>query len=829
MQRRDFLKLSSAASAVSCLTACAGTSSSPVIPEQASAEQHYWSACLCNCGSNCPLKVITVDGKITRIEAESYGQDSFDSPHIKPCLRGHANRARVYNPDRLLYPMKRIAGSKRGEGKFERISWEQAINEIGGTLKQTYQQHGPRAVYLNRGSGAFYDINGQKAWERLLNCMGGGLKHYGSYSSSMVQAVMPYVFGSRKASTPREMQYSDLLVFFGYNPMETRMSGSGEGYEVQTITQDKKVIHIDCRYSDTAMGRESEYHPCRPGTDAALCEGLAHVLITEDLVDHQFLAEKCYGFKAEPAIVDARDNSKMLPPLPYEESYEAHILGVKDGIAKTPEWAAAICGIPADNIRNLARQIGTAKAPYIACGLGLQRHINGEDNIRAIMTLAMLVGAVGKRGTNTGDYPKSPRRIYSSGLPTVSEKQQRPIDTAKISMFNWTEAVVDGKNLSVLKDGVRLPKEELDANGDGKLGTNIKVIINYASGCLVNQHSDAFGTSKILQDESLCELIVVIDNHMTSSAKLADYLLPDNSWLESTDFANKTYYAGAVSYMTALKSGITPLGECRASFDVCTDLADVLGVKEIYTEGRSHEQWIEHYYQTKVRSMAPELFPATAKEMQQVGVIKTFTPCDESESSAKTNCAMWDYVQHGGTLKTASGKLEIYSHALRELSEQWVVPDYWLDKDNYLNPLPKYWVGLESYQDNSPELADMPLQLIGHHTKARTHSSFGSVKWLKEAANGDAVWINPTDAKQYGIEDDQFVIVESLRGKVRVKARVTNRIMPGVLSLAQGAWFNPTNAVDQGGCVNTLTYKGRPSPLAKGNPQHTNRVKIYKA
>ncbi|ABV35918.1 anaerobic dimethyl sulfoxide reductase, A subunit, DmsA/YnfE family protein [Shewanella sediminis HAW-EB3] len=829
MQRREFLKLSAAASAVTCVTACGSKKTETIIPEVPVSEKHFWSACLGNCGSNCPLKVITVDGKITRIEPETYGEDSFDSPHIRPCLRGHANRARVYNPDRLMYPMKRIANAKRGEGKFERISWEQATSEIGMKLKETYDQYGPRAVYQNRGSGAFYDINGKYAWGRLLNCMGGGLKHYGSYSSSMVRTIMPYIFGSRKSSTPREMKYSDLLVFFGYNPLETRMSGSGEGFEVQTVTEGKKVIHIDCRYSDSAMGRESEYYPCRPGTDAALCEAMAYVLITEELLDEQFLSDKCYGFRAEPSIQDARDSSKMLPEVVYEDSYEAHILGVKDGQPKTPQWAAEICGIPADSIRNIARQIGNAKAPYLAPGLGMQRHINGEDNIRSVMTLGMLVGAIGKRGTNTGDYPKSPRKIYSKGLPTVSEQQEVSIDDAKISMFSWTQAVENGENLTVLRDGVKLPAEELDENGDGKLGTNIKAIINFASGCLVNQHGDAFGTTRILQDESKCEMIVVIDNHMTSSAKLADYILPDNTWLESTDFANKTYYAGAVSYMTALKTGIKPLGECRGSFDVCTDLAEKMGVKEIFTEGRTTDEWIEHYYQTKVRTLDPELFPATAKEMQDIGVVKTFSPCDDSEESAKVNCAMWDYVQNGGTLKTASGKLEIFSHALQELSDLWEVPDYWLDKDNYLNAIPKYWVGLESYQDPSPELKDKPLQLIGHHTKARTHSTFGSVKWLKEAVNGDAVWINPDDAIKYGIVDDQYAIIESLRGKVKVKARVTNRIMPGVMSLSQGAWFDPKNDVDVGGCVNALTSQGRPSPLAKGNPQHTNRVRIYKA
>jgi anaerobic dimethyl sulfoxide reductase subunit A len=120
----------------------------------------------------------------------------------------------------------------------------------------------------------------------------------------------------------------------------------------------------------------------------------------------------------------------------------------------------------------------------------------------------------------------------------------------------------------------------------------------------------------------------------------------------------------------------------------------------------------------------------------------------------------------------------------------------------------------EGYEDTSPELQDFPLQLAGHHTKGRTHSSFHSVQWLREAVM-DAVWVNPKNAD--GFADGDWVIVESLRGKIKVRAKVTNRVMPGVASMPQGAWFKPSGDVD------------RPSPIAKANPQHTNRVRIYKA
>jgi anaerobic dimethyl sulfoxide reductase subunit A len=121
-----------------------------------------------------------------------------------------------------------------------------------------------------------------------------------------------------------------------------------------------------------------------------------------------------------------------------------------------------------------------------------------------------------------------------------------------------------------------------------------------------------------------------------------------------------------------------------------------------------------------------------------------------------------------------------------------------------------------------------PLQLIGHHYKQRTHSTYGNVDWLKRVAPQE-LWINPADAEARGIKHADMVKVYNDRGTVLIPAKVTTRIMPGVLSLPQGAWFAPDkDGVDHGGCVNVLTSL-RPSPLAKGNPQHTNLVQVVKA
>lgn len=173
-------------------------------------------------------------------------------------------------------------------------------------------------------------------------------------------------------------------------------------------------------------------------------------------------------------------------------------------------------------------------------------------------------------------------------------------------------------------------------------------------------------------------------------------------------------------------------------------------------------------------------------------------------------------------LNTPSGKIEIYSSRLAEIAARWQ-----LEKDDVISPLPVYASTFEGWDD--PLRSQYPLQLFGFHYKARTHSSYGNVDVLQAACRQE-VWINPLDAKKRGINNGDLVRVFNQRGEVRLPAKVTPRIMPGVSAMGQGAWHDANMAgdrVDHGACMNTLTTH-RPSPLAKGNPQHTNLVDIEK-
>jgi Tat-targeted selenate reductase subunit YnfE len=235
-------------------------------------------------------------------------------------------------------------------------------------------KYGNEAVYINYSSG----IVGGNITRSSLRLAGGAsdellrrfLSHYGTYSTAQISCAMPYTYGSNDGNSTSDIENSKLVVMFGNNPAETRMSGGGITYYLEQARErsNARMIVIDPRYTDTAAGREDEWIPIRPGTDAALVAGIAWVLIDENLVDQPFLDTYCVGY-----------DEKTLPEgAPANGHYKAYILGQgDDATAKTPQWASRITGIPADRIIKLAREIGAQTGLHLP-GWGPQRQANGE-------------------------------------------------------------------------------------------------------------------------------------------------------------------------------------------------------------------------------------------------------------------------------------------------------------------------------------------------------------------------------------------------------------------------------------------------------------------
>lgn len=749
------------------------------------------SACLVNCGSRCALKVKVENDRIIQIEPEpAVNEAEFGQHSIRPCLRGRSNRYRVYNPDRLKYPMKRIG--KRGEGKFKRISWEEATQLVAKEIQRVREQYGNEAIFYQYGSGAYYTTQGRPAWTRLLNTVGGYLNYFNTYSTGQITKATPYTYGTYAGSHFTEIEDSDLVVFFGLNVSETRMSGGGQVEELRRALEKSKanVVILDPRYTDSVIAEHAEWLPLRPTTDAAVVAGLVHTMITENLIDEANINKYAVGFSRETLPESAKFNA----------SYKDYVMGTgDDGIEKTAEWAANISGIPAVRLQQLARQMVSAKACYICQGWGPQRHHNGEQTVRAILNLPIITNQFGRPGTNSGLWPYGNKY----GVPSLPAGEN-PVKLS-IPIYSWTDAIAHPEMIT---------SRTHDLKGADKLNVGIKMIINQAGNVTANQHGNLNRTRKILEDESLCESIVVIDNHMTATAKFADILLPETTYLEASDLVDNCYASGSNCYMISMENVIKPLWEVRSTYDICRDIAKYLGTEKAFTEGRTQHQWVEKHYED-IRKVRPYLPPF--KAVKGSGII------DEHRTPKKDSTAFSRFYADPVThpLKTPSGKIEIYSERMVTETADWILPE-----GDRIPPVAEYLEVPDSHADKKTTTR-YPIQLTGFHTKGHTHSTYTNVKVLQEAVPNE-VWINVLDADARQIANGDLVKVFNDRGAFLATAKVTHRILPEVAAMPEGVWSVIKDGVDIGGCINTIT-SSRLSPFAKGNPQHTNLVEIEKA
>ncbi len=760
------------------------------------ADQISWSQCNVNCGGNCVFQWHSRDGKVVYMESDNTGDADLQA---RACLRGRSMRRWLGSPDRLLTPMKRVG--KRGEGKFEEISWDEAITTIADQLKYTIDTYGNDAIHLIYATGMYSSTGNPSA--RLLNCLGGHLARHYDYSTNMLSAVMPYMYGSdfspynniHASSFSEAERASDLVVMFGNSPAETRMGGANAVWDFAKVREavterGGRIINIDYRLNESASGHPDEWLPIRPGTDAALASAIAYEWISNDQVDYDFLTNYCVGYDETTLPESAKGQNK---------SYKDYILGTGyDMVAKTPEWAAPITQIPAETIRSLAAEIRAAKAPFICQGWGSQRHTNGEDTTRAICMLPILIGQFGLPGTNTGQREAEPPTYLVGKIPAGENAVE-----VTIPCYEWLNATDHGSSMTATNAGIK---------GGDKLNNDIKFIWNYAGNCITNQHGDINHTYEMLQDETKCEFILVWDTVMTDSAKYADILLPDAMRSEQLNMQTQGYS----EYYTAVVVGgpaQTAPGECRSSYDVCADIADKFGVKDTFTEGKTHDEWVQHLYEA---GAAEDADMPNWDSIKEQGVYKRPVEPAIGLESFRTDPV-------ANPLKTPSGKIEIYSEKLAEIAATWE-----LAEGDSINPIPVFTPGFHGYGSVDEEY---PLYCSGFHHKSRTHSSFGFMPEL-EAVARQQLWINPLDADARGVADGDIVSVKSPIGEVHIEAKVTPRIIPGTIGIPQGAWHNADmegDRIDTGGCVNTLTAY-RPSPLGKGNgTAHSMIAQVAKA
>ncbi len=674
-----------------------------------------------DCGGKCDIRAHVKEGIVTRITTRPDADLDEQMPIMRACVRGRGYRKFTYHADRLKYPMKRVG--KRGEGKFERISWDEATSLIADNVTRLTQQHGAASRFLTVNTAVTGGIfSGDTMMKKLFNLTGGYLPYYHSVSLGNTAKVTPYTYGvSKTGSSLDTLADTPLVILWGHNPNET-IFGHTNHYFQKMKNNGTKFIVVDPRYSDTAQSLADQWIPLLPTTDNALMDAMMYVIVTENLHDKAFIDKYVVGF----------DEDHMPEGVPANESLMAYLLGKKDGIAKTPEWATKITRVPANTIRQLAREYAMTKPAALIQGWGPQRHICGERTARGSTLLAAITGNVGKKGAWAAGYGGIGNRQSIRG-PNIGKN---PV-TAQISIMNWMQAVEDASKVT--------PEDGLI--GVDKLDSNIKMIFSLAGNYLVNQNPDVNAAAKLLEDESKVEFIVVSDLYMSPSAKYADLVLPETSFLERWNIGNTW---GTGNYFLLSEKVVEPAFERRSDYEWISDVAEKMGVKEAFTEGRTEKEWIAYLVNTnKERFKDRPDFPTFDELLKTRRYLFKDAPFVAFEENIR------DPENH--PFPTPSGKIEIFSKRLYDMNN--------VD----IPALSHYVPAIEGPEDKLTE--KYPLQMLTWKGKNRANSTQYANPWLQEVQRQE-MWINPIDAQNRGIKNGDMVRIYNDRGITQIPAEL---------------------------------------------------------
>ncbi|MDP2952216.1 MAG: molybdopterin-dependent oxidoreductase, partial [Chloroflexota bacterium] len=448
------------------------------------------------------------------------------------------------------------------------------------------------------------------------------------------------------------------------------------------------------------------------------------------------------------------------------------------GVAKTPAWAEAITGVPASTIASLAREYATTKPAALIGGIAPGRSAYGEQYHRAAITLAAMTGNIGIHGGDSaarswgGEYwggeapfvSRSAAVMRSGGNPVGKDAPTRP---------NILPARGNKANSSACLRVMDVPDAILRGRAGG-YPADIKGVY------LVNTNflNQFVNTNKCVEAFKKLDLMVVHEQFMTPTAKFADIILPVTTFLERNDITS----GGATPFYGAVNKVIDNVGEAKSHLEIGTALAEKLGLKG-YNE-KSEQEWLKGIWESYG-------FPIDYETFKKKGIYKIKL----SEPYVAFKKEIEDPEHH--PFPTPSGKIEIYSKQLADMHHP------------QLPPVPKYvepWEG-----PNDPLRKKYPLQLVTTHIKRRAHTQFETMPWLREL-QVQAASLSSADAKARGIKDGDMVRIFNGRGQMILPVRVTERLMPGVVDIPQGAWYNPDEkGVDRGGCVIVLCSE-RTSP-----------------
>lgn len=712
------------------------------------------------------------DGDIAAVSPLS--GDADPSPLLGNLPGSIRHRARVASPAVRRGWLDHGPGpsTTRGADEFVAMSWDDLTGLIADELRRVVDTHGNEAVYGGSygwaSAGRFHHAQSQV--HRFLKLLGGYTFSRHSYSLGATGVIMPRVVGTHddlfKRSTDWEVivAHTDLLVCFG--GLALKNTGTNHGGTTRHPARDAlrrfrdrggRIVSFSPLRDD--VDGDCEWHAPVPGTDVAIMLGLAYVLASEGLADRSFLQRYCTGY----------------------DRFERYLLGTDDGIAKTPQWASAICGLPADALSALARRMAAART-LVTVSWSLQRTRHGEQAPWMGLTLAAMLGQIGVPG---GGFGHGYGSMNEPGLPPLRcELPKLPQGLNPVRTFIPVAAI---------SDMLLHPGEPFDYNGLTLTYPDIRCVY-WAGGNPFHHHQNIPRLRRALAH---VDTIIVHEPYWTAMAKHADIVVPSTTAYERDDYSGSRNDA----VLMAMPKLVEPYAESRDDYTTFAAIAGRLGFAEAFTEGRSAWQWLGHLYATWSAGLDFDV-PAF-EDFWRAGSLRL--PTEPGLTLLADFRA--DPVAH--RLGTPSGRIEIFSEDIAGFGyhdcaghPRWFAPAEWLGGER---------------------AARYPLHLLANQPASRLHGQLdgGATSQAAKVQGREAIRIHPDDAAARGVADGDVVRVFNDRGACLAGAVLDDRLRRSVVQLPTGAWFDPADPADPDtmcvhGNPNVLTDDVGTSSLAKG-------------
>lgn len=801
ISRRNFLKGIAASSAM----ALVGNSLLIRSAEAAVSAEGTWRTAGSHWGA---VKALVKGGVVTEIKA--FEKDKYPSDMIKGI------KGLIYNPSRIRYPMARLDWLKkreksdrtqRGDNRFVRLTWDEALDLFYEELERIQTQYGPSALYAGatgwRQTGQFHSCGSHM--QRAVNMHGNFVSKVGDYSTGAAQVILPYVLGSTEVydqgtSWPLILQNTKTLIFWANDPYKNLQVGwnceTHEAYEYLEQLKQKvadgsiKVISIDPVKSKTQhyLGCEQLY--INPQSDVAFMLAIAHTLYSEKLYDKTFINTYTLGF--EPFIDYVMGNAE-------------------DGIEKTPAWAEKICGITATEISEFARLLASSRTQLIF-GWAIQRQQHGEQPYWAGAVIAAMLGQIGLPGggisyahhyssigvpaTNASTPGGFPRNL-DPGKKPVHDNENFKGSTRVLPVARWIDCILD-------------PGGKINYNGSEVTYPDLKMSI--FSGCNPWHHHQDHNRMKTAFYR--LETVVTIDYSWNATCRFSDLVLPACTQFERNDI--DIYGSYAKRGVLAMHKLVDPLFHSRSDFDIFTALCRRFGRHEEYRQNKDERQWLMELY-NECRQANKDSYPMPEfEQFWQQGYVD-FGPGE-------------NWVRHAAfredpevnAVGTPSGFIEISSRKIGSYGYD--------DCKSYPT-----WMEKAERSHGGPGSNKYPLWLQSVHPDQRLHSQMCEADEYRATytvQGREPVYISPSDAKARGIADGDLVRVFNDRGQLLAGARISDNFPPGVIRIHEGAWYGPTDAsigaLDTYGDPNTLTLDIGTSQLAQAPSANTCLAEIEK-